>query len=165
MNANNGNAPCEIRPATASDLALILSFIRELAEYEKLEHEAVTNEELLNAALFSPNPAAEVILAFSGEAPAGFALFFQSFSTFLGRPGIYLEDLFVRLPYRRRGIGTELFRRIARIAIERGCGRLEWSVLNWNRSSIEFYQRLDASPMSDWTTYRLTGVALDRLSK
>ncbi|HYL38790.1 MAG TPA: GNAT family N-acetyltransferase [Bryobacteraceae bacterium] len=153
-----------IRPATESDVALILSFIEKLAEYEKLSHEVVATQAALRKYLFGPRPMAEVILAHWGSQPAGFALYFHNFSTFLARPGIYLEDLFVEPEYRGKGIGKALLVSLARIAMERGCGRLEWSVLNWNEPSIQFYQRLGAVAKDDWTIYRLTGDALQRLA-
>ena len=153
-----------IRPAAETDVGLILSFIRKLADYERLSHEVVATEEGLRQHLFGTRPAAEVLLAYWADEPAGFALFFHNFSTFLGRPGIYLEDLFVEPEHRGRGIGKALLIRLARIACQRGCGRLEWSVLNWTEPSIQFYRRLAAVAKDDWTTYRLTGEALERLA-
>src|SRR5439155_575141 len=153
-----------LRPATAGDLPQVLAFIRELAVYERLEREVVATEADLGAALFGPRPFAEVILACLDGTPVGFALFFHNFSTFLGRPGIYLEDLFVRPEFRRRGVGLALFRRLAQLAVERQCGRLEWAVLNWNEPALRFYRNLGATPMSDWTVQRLTGEALRRLA-
>lgn len=153
-----------IRPATPADTDLILAFIRELANYERLAHEVVATAEGLRETLFGARRYAEVLLAFSGEAPAGFALFFHNYSTFLGCPGIYLEDLYVRPDRRGQGIGGALLARLARTALERGCGRLEWWVLDWNRPAIEVYERLGARAMDEWTVYRLTGAALERLA-
>lgn len=153
-----------IRPATGRDVSLILAFIRELAEYEKLSHEVVATEEGLHESLFGERPAAEVLLAHLGDEPAGFALFFHNFSTFLGQPGIYLEDLYVRPEHRGAGIGWALLAYLARLAKERDCGRLEWWVLDWNEPAIRFYRRLGASPMDDWTIYRLTGAALEEMA-
>lgn len=149
-----------IRAAAESDVPLILSFVRELADYERLLHEVVATEERLRATLFGPRPAAEVVIAEVEGAPAGFALFFQNYSTFLAQPGIYLEDLFVRPEWRGRGIGRAMLPHLARLAVERGCGRLEWWVLDWNDSAIRFYRGLGAEPMDDWTVYRLAGDAL-----
>jgi GNAT superfamily N-acetyltransferase len=153
-----------LRVATAEDIPLILGFIKQLAEYEKLAHEVTATEESLRANLFGERQTAEVILAFEGDEPAGFALFFHNFSTFVGKPGIYLEDLFVRPKFRARGYGKALMIHLARIAQERDCGRFEWWVLNWNTPSIEFYRRLGAKPMSDWTVQRLTRVEIDALA-
>jgi GNAT superfamily N-acetyltransferase len=152
-----------IRAAAPGDVPLILAFVRELAEYEGLSHEAVAAESALAASLFGPRPAAEVLIAERDGSPVGFALFFSNYSTFLGRPGIYLEDLYVRPEARRQGVGRALLARMARIAVERGCRRLEWAVLDWNVDAVGFYERLGAKPMSDWTTYRLTGDALTAL--
>ncbi|MDB5289387.1 MAG: family N-acetyltransferase [Phycisphaerales bacterium] len=154
-----------IRPATSDDVPLILSLIRGLAEYEKLSHEVVTTEDLLREHLFGPRPAAEVLIAhLSGEA-AGFALYFQNFSTFLGRPGIYLEDIYVRPEMRGKGVGKALLREVARVAARRNCGRLEWSVLDWNEPAIKFYKSLGAVPMDQWTVHRVTGDALRKLAE
>jgi GNAT superfamily N-acetyltransferase len=143
---------------------LILALIRELAEFERLADEVVASEAQLGAALFGPRPAAEVLLAFSAEGvPAGFALFFQNFSTFLGTPGIYLEDLFVRPEFRRLGLGRALITRVAGLAVARGCGRFEWAVLDWNENAIEFYRRLGARVLDDWRICRVTGDALQQL--
>lgn len=152
------------RFATAEDTPLILSFIRELAEYEELSHEVVTTEEVLRASLFGERPFAEVLLTFVEDEPAGFALFFHNFSTFLGKPGIYLEDLYVRPEHRGAGAGRALLSYLARLAVERGCGRLEWWVLDWNEPAVGFYKRIGAWAMDDWTVYRLTGDALERLA-
>ena len=154
----------EIRPGTEEDVPLILSFIRELAEYERLSHEVVASEEMLRESLFGERRVAEVLLGYLDGAPAGFALFFHNFSTFLGRPGIYLEDLYVKPEFRGAGVGRALLVHLARIARERGCGRLEWSVLDWNEPAIGFYKRLGASPVSGWTVYRVTDEALEGLA-
>ena len=157
--------PLRIVPATERDIPVILSFIRKLADYEKLSHQVVATEELLREHLFGSRPMAEVILAYWDDVPAGFALLFHNFSTFLARPGIYLEDLFVDPPHRGKGIGKALLRRLARIAVERDCGRFEWAVLDWNQSAIDFYRSLGAVPLDDWTLYRVTGEALHRLAE
>lgn len=157
-------ADIAIRPATVEDTPLILSFIRELAEYEKLSHEVVATEEALRESLFGERAFAEVLLAFVGGEPLGFALFFYNFSTFLGKPGIYLEDLYVRPEHRGTGAGRALLARLARLAVERGCGRLEWWVLDWNEPAVGFYKRIGARAMDDWKVYRLTGDALERLA-
>ena len=154
----------EIRSATEDDVPLILSLIKELAEYERLSHEVVATEELLRDALFGERRVAEVVLGYLGDYPAGFTLFFHSFSTFLGKPGIYLEDLYVRPEFRGAGIGRALLIYIAKLARERGCGRLEWSVLDWNEPAIGFYKRVGASPVSGWTVYRVAGEALEELA-
>jgi GNAT superfamily N-acetyltransferase len=144
---------------------VIAELIRGLARFEKLEQEVVMTEELLAAGLFGDRPYAEVVLAEDDGRPVGFALFFHNFSTFLGRPGIYLEDLFVIPEHRGRGTGRILLAHLARLAVERGCGRLEWAVLDWNKEAIKFYERLGARPNSDWTVYRLTGEALTGLAR
>ena len=144
-----------IRPATRNDVPVIAELIRGLARFEKLEHEVVMTEDMLTAGLFGERPYAEVLLADDEEQTVGFALFFHNFSTFLGRPGIYLEDLFVVPEHRGKGIGQLLLATLARLAVERGCGRLEWAVLDWNQEAIRFYERLGARPNSDWTIYRL----------
>ena len=146
-------------------MPVIAELIRGLARFEKLEHEVVMTEELLASALFGDRPYAEVVLAEDDGRPEGFALFFHNFSTFLGRPGIYLEDLFVLPEHRGSGIGRMLLAHLARLAVERGCGRLEWAVLDWNRDAIQFYERLGARPNSDWTVYRLAGEALTGLAR
>jgi GNAT superfamily N-acetyltransferase len=153
-----------ITPATESDVPVILSFIRKLAEYEKLSHLVVASESDIHKNVFGPNPVAEVLLASWNGAPVGFALYLRNFSTFLGQPGIYLEDLFVEPAHRGKGIGKALLIRLAKIAVERGYGRLEWAVLDWNTPSIEFYRSLGAVPLDEWTAYRLTGDALSRLA-
>jgi GNAT superfamily N-acetyltransferase len=157
-------AEMRIVAATEADIHSILGMIRELAEYERLSHMVTATEELLRETLFGERPAAEVLLAWDGTECAGFALFFPNYSTFLAKPGIYLEDLFVKPHERGKGIGAALLREIARLASERGCGRVEWSVLDWNEPSIGFYKKLGATPMNEWTTFRLTGEALERLA-
>ena len=154
----------EFRFATESDVALILDFIKALAEYEKMSDDVVATEELLCEWIFKKEKA-EVIFAMENGVEVGFALFFHNFSTFLGRAGIYLEDLFVRPGYRGRGHGKALIRELARITVERGCGRLEWCCLDWNKPSIDFYLSLGAEPMNEWTTYRLSGRALEDFGK
>ncbi len=154
-----------IAAATESDVPVILEMIRALAEYEKLSHAVIADEHRIRQTLFGPKPAAEALLAYDGDACAGFAVFFSNYSTFLAQPGIYLEDLFVKAEFRGRGIGFALLKRLAEIANERGCGRLEWAVLNWNQPAIDFYQKLGATPLAEWTTYRLTGEPLERLSR
>lgn len=152
------------RQASEADVPVILDFIKLLADYEKLSGEVVATEELLREWLFDRH-AAEVIFAMEGNTEVGFALFFGNFSTFLGRGGIYLEDLFVKEQYRGRGYGRALLGKLASIALERGCGRLEWVCLDWNRPSIDFYLSLNARPMSDWTTYRAAGETLRQLAE
>lgn len=158
------NGKTEIRFATAQDIPIILDFIKKLAEYEKMSDEVVATEELLNEWIFQKQKA-EVIFALEDGKEVGFALFFHNFSTFLGKAGIYLEDLFVLSEYRGRGHGKALLSTLAEIACERGCGRLEWSCLDWNKPSIDFYLSLGASPMEDWTVYRVTGEKLIQLSQ
>ena len=153
-----------IRYATAGDCATILQFIRELAEYERLAHEVVADEAQLRTTLFGVKPAAEVLLAELAGAPVGFALFFQSYSTFLGKPGLYLEDLFVRPTSRKLGVGTALMSALARIAVQRHYGRFEWSVLDWNAPALKLYAALGANPQSEWTVQRLTGDPLHALA-
>ena len=153
-----------LRFATADDVGLIFDFIHQLAEYEKKTDEVITDEDQLRQSLFGERRVAEVVIAsYEGE-PAGFALFFHNFSTFLGRPGIYLEDLFVIPNLRGHGIGRILLSYLARLAVERGCGRLEWWVLDWNEPAIRFYERLGAKAMDEWTVYRVTGDALEELA-
>ena len=153
-----------IRPATEQDVPVVLSFIRQLAEYERLQDQAVVTEAALRDSLFGPNRHAEVLLAFADHEPVGFAVFFHNFSTFLGRSGLYLEDLFVLPDMRGKGYGKALLVELARIARERKCGRFEWAVLDWNEPSIEFYKKLGAVPMDEWTIFRVTGDALERLA-
>ena len=152
------------RYAKREDVGTILTFIRELARYEKLEQEVVATEELLEKWIFDKEKA-EVIFAMEGETEVGFALFFHNFSTFLGRAGIYLEDLYVKPEYRGKGYGRKLLQKLAAIAVERGCGRLEWWCLDWNEPSIEFYYSLGAEAMDEWTTYRITGETLKKLAE
>ena len=153
-----------LRNATVDDVPLILAFVRELAAYEKLEDEVTATEDDLRRSLFGTPREAEVRIAEWDGAPAGFVLFFHNFSTFLGRPGLYLEDLFVREAFRGRGIGRSLLADLARLARRRGCGRLEWWVLDWNESAIGFYEKLGAESMREWVTFRLTGDHLKRLA-
>ena len=153
-----------IRPAVPADAGLILAFIRELGEYEKLSHEVVADEAGLAAQLFGERPRAEVLIAEVDGAAAGFALFFHNFSTFVGKPGLYLEDLFVRPAFRGQGLGKRLMVRLARIAVERDCGRFEWSVLDWNTPAIDFYRSLGATGMDEWTVQRVSGDALRALA-
>ncbi|HSY50935.1 MAG TPA: GNAT family N-acetyltransferase [Thermoanaerobaculia bacterium] len=154
-----------IREATESDVPLILQFIRDLAEYEKLAHLVVASEAQLHATLFGSSRFAEVLIAEEDGTPAGFAIFFHNYSTFLAQPGIYLEDLFIKPEYRGRGYGKALLARLAQIARERNCGRVEWAVLDWNEPSINFYKSLGARAMDDWRIFRLTGEELERLAK
>lgn len=153
-----------IRPATEADVLVILDFIRDLAKYERLEHEVVATEDGLRRTLFGPRPYAEVVFACDAGTPVGFALFFHNYSTFLGKPGIYLEDLFVRPEARGRGIGKRLLAWLARTAVARDCGRLEWAVLDWNEPSIGFYRSLGAVLIDEWQFFRLTGNALTALA-
>jgi ribosomal protein S18 acetylase RimI-like enzyme len=149
--------------ATEKDLPLILALIKELAEYEKLSHAVVATEDILRDSLFMKR-VAEVVIGYSGDEPAGFAVFFQTFSTFLGVPGMYLEDLYVIPRFRRHGLGRMLLIHLATLARERGYGRVEWSVLDWNELAIGFYKGLGAKPMDEWTVFRLTGRAIDDLA-
>jgi GNAT superfamily N-acetyltransferase len=153
-----------IQQATAADVPLVLRMIKALAEYEQLTREVVATEAKVRESLFGSNPSAEAVIARVDGQPAGFAVWFYSYSTFLGRPGLYLEDLFVLPEWRGRGIGRALLRHLARIAVSRDCGRMEWAVLDWNELAIRFYRGLGARPMSDWTVYRLTGDDLTRLA-
>jgi GNAT superfamily N-acetyltransferase len=152
-----------IERATEADAPLILRLIRGLAEYEKLAHEVTVTEAGLRETLFGARPAAEVIIAYTGDTPVGFALFFPNYSTFLGKPGLYLEDLFVLPEWRGHGFGRGLLTHLATLAVERGCGRFEWSVLDWNEPAIGFYKSLGATLMDGWSIFRLTGDALRRL--
>jgi ribosomal protein S18 acetylase RimI-like enzyme len=152
-----------IEQATERDVPLLLTLIKSLAEYERLAHAVVATEDTLRDSLFVKR-AAEAVIGYVGDEPAGFALFFQTFSTFVGVPGMYLEDIFVEPKWRRRGLGEALLARLARIAVERGYGRIEWSVLDWNELAIAFYQKLGAQSMDDWTMFRLTGPAIARLA-
>jgi GNAT superfamily N-acetyltransferase len=153
-----------IRAGTELDLPVILDLIRQLAEYEQRAHLVEATEERLRETLFGARPAAEVLLADCERECAGFAVFFATYSTFLAQPGIYLEDLYVKPHMRGKGVGSALLQRLARIAVERGCGRIEWGVLDWNESSIRFYKNLGAEPLQEWIKYRLTGKALERLA-
>jgi GNAT superfamily N-acetyltransferase len=169
------SAQIRIRAAREDDVPVIFAFICELAEYEKLRHEVVATEASLRATLFGEHPAAEVLIAEEVQAEAeaedgasravGFALFFPTYSTFLARPGVHLEDLYVTPAFRGRGVGRALLSRLARIVVERNWGRLEWAVLDWNAPAIGFYRKLGAVPMDEWTTFRLTGAALERMAK
>jgi GNAT superfamily N-acetyltransferase len=153
-----------IERATERDVPLILQLIKDLAEYERMSDEVVATEQGLRESLFGARPAAEVIIAYAGDTPAGFALFFHNYSTFLGKPGLYLEDLFVVPEFRGHGYGRELLQKLAAIAVERGCGRFEWSVLDWNEPAIGFYKRLGARLMEAWKIFRVTGDALADLA-
>lgn len=153
-----------IRFATPTDVPVIADLIRGLAEYEKLSHAVTLEEDRLGEHLFGAHPYAEVLLAEDDGVVVGFALFFHNYSTFLGQPGIYLEDLFVLPEYRGQGHGKTLLAELARLAVERGCGRLEWSVLNWNEPALRFYRSLGAKPLDEWTGYRLTGAHLEMLA-
>ena len=154
-----------IRPAVPADVPTIAHLIRALAEYEKLSHEVVLDEQSLHEHLFGERPYAEVLLAQEAAEVVGFALFFHNYSTFVGKPGIYLEDLFIQPAHRDQGYGKALLIELAKIAVDRGCGRLEWSALDWNEPAIGFYRRLGARAMDEWTTFRLTGTALESLAK
>jgi len=157
-------SPITLRAARPDDVPVILRFIRGLAEYERLPHECVATEASLASTLFGDRPAAEVVLAFVNDQAAGFALFFQNYSTFLAQPGLYLEDLFVDPSFRGQGVGRALLAHLAAIAEARGCGRFEWSVLDWNAEAIAFYEKLGAQGMSEWTVHRVTGDALISLA-
>ena len=155
----------DIQKAEAKDIPLILHFIQSLAEYERLRDSCIATEEKLRATLFSESPAAEVIIARVDGDPMGFALFFHNYSTFLAQRGIYLEDLFVKSEARGKGVGFALLSALARIAVERGCARLEWAVLDWNQLAIDFYRRIGAVPLDDWTVMRMTGDSLADLAR
>ena len=158
--------PCAVRlePATERDIAVVLGFIKELAEYERMASDVTATEADLRACLFGPERVAHAVLAYAGPDPVGFAVFFFSFSTFLAKPGLYLEDLFVKPAWRGKGIGKALLAHLARIAVDRGCGRMEWSVLDWNEMALGVYRAVGARPMSEWTVQRLTGSALEALA-
>lgn len=156
--------PTAIRPARPEDAETLVALIRELAAYERLEHQAQATPEDLRRHLFGPQPHAEALIAEVDGRPVGFALYFHSFSTFRGRPSLYLEDLFVQPAQRGRGLGKSLLRHLARLAVDRGCGRMEWAVLDWNAPAIAFYRSLGARPMDDWTVYRVDGEAMERLA-
>ncbi len=164
MNKTTQEMNIKIRPANENDTSLILSFINELADYEKLSADVVATKDVLRESLFGKKPAAEVLLGFIDSEPACFAVFFQNFSTFLGRPGMYLEDLYVKPEMRGKGIGRAMLAHLAKIAVKRGCGRFEWSVLNWNEQAIRFYKSLGAISMDEWTTFRISGDALQKLA-
>ena len=153
-----------IRSATENDVPVVLDLIQQLAEYERLRHEAVATEADLRAGLFGPKAVAEALLAYVGDEPVGFALFFHNFSTFVGRRGLYLEDLFIKPQWRGRGYGRRLLVTLAHIAVERGCGRMEWSVLDWNELALRVYRAAGAQPLDEWTVHRLAGDALERLA-
>lgn len=153
-----------IRPAVESDCGTLLSLIKELAEYEKLSHAVIATEDSLRTSLFGPHPTAEAIIGETNDQPVAFALFFYNYSTFLGRKGLYLEDLYVKHECRGFGFGKHMLVHLAKIAVERGCGRFEWSVLDWNSPAIEFYKKLGAVPLAEWTVFRLEGDALARLA-
>ena len=153
-----------VRPATRADAAIIASLVRELAEYEKLEHEAQATPDDFLREIEAPNPVIHVLIAEWNGEPAGFALYFFNFSTFVGRPGLYLEDLFVRPAQRAHGIGRALLRALARIARQRNCGRMEWAVLDWNEPALRFYQSLGARQMNEWIIHRLTPPEIERLA-
>jgi len=156
--------PLRIERATERDVPLILRLIKELAEYERMADEVIATEDSVRATLFGPRPAAEVVVGYAGDEPAGFALFFHNYSTFLAKPGLYLEDLFVVPEWRGHGLGLALMKRLAAIAVERGCGRFEWSVLDWNEPAIGFYKGLGARLMDGWSIVRVTGDALTKLA-
>lgn len=164
MTTSTGIADFTIKPATKKDVPVILSFINKLADYERLSHEVVATEELLQRTLFGQRRTAEVAIGYYNNEPVGFVLFFHNFSTFVGRPGIYIEDLFVEETNRRRGFGRALLAHIAKLAMARDCGRLEWSVLDWNEPAVNFYQKLGAMPMNEWTVFRVTGEKLNQLA-
>ena len=164
MVAKVSAAQLRIRPVTERDVSLVLVFIKELAQYEQMGDQVTATEEAVRTALFGPTPTAEAVLAVLGDTPVGFALFFRNFSTFLAKPGLYLEDLYVRPQFRGCGYGRRLLVYLARLARDQGCGRIEWSVLNWNKLAIGVYRRVGAQAQDEWTGYRLTGDALDRLA-
>jgi GNAT superfamily N-acetyltransferase len=172
MAADSRNVSCvnkesykfEIRPAQRGDVAIILELIRELATYERAPNEVTATEEQLVDVLFGPRPVAEVLLAFEKETPVGFAVFFHNFSTWLGQPGLYLEDLFVRPEQRGKGYGRALLVHLAKIARDRGCGRMEWAVLDWNEPALKFYKNLGAAPLNEWTVFRLTRDGIAKLA-
>ena len=162
MSASN---PLRIEQATEKDVPLILAFVRELAEYEQALDRVVATEPNLHATLFGPRPYAEALVAYIGEEPAAFVIYFFSYSSFTGLPNLYLEDIFVRPTYRGSGLGKKLFTFLARRASQHGCGRMEWSVLNWNESAIGFYKQLGAEPVRDWTVFHLAKAEIDKLAK
>lgn len=158
------NVSAQLRPATRDDIPLITSLIRELADYEKLAHTCVADDASVGENLFGENPAAEVVLAFVGDEPAGFALYYENYSTHLSRRGMHLEDLYVREHLRGQGIGRMLLSRLASIALVRGYGRMEWAVLGWNEGAIRVYDAIGGEQLSGWLTYRLTGESLERVA-
>ncbi len=162
---NNGPRKFEIRTARVEDVPIILQLIRDLATYERAPNEVTATEEQLVEVLFGPRPSAEVMLAFEEDTAVGFAVFFHNFSTWLGRPGLYLEDLFVKPEVRGKGYGRALLVHLAKIARERDCGRMEWAVLDWNDPAIQFYHKLGAAPMDEWTVFRLTGDGIAKLAE
>jgi GNAT superfamily N-acetyltransferase len=164
MNKETHAPSFRIEETARQDVPLILSFIKELAEYERLSDSVVVTEDALKEALFGERPTAFALIGYYGDAPVSFALFFHNFSTFAGRPGLYLEDLYVRPEMRGRGFGRMMLRRLAQLARARGCARMEWAVLDWNEPAIRFYRSLGARPMDDWTVFRLTDEALDKLA-
>jgi GNAT superfamily N-acetyltransferase len=164
MTTTTGIADFTIKPATKKDVPVILSFIKKLADYERLSHEVVATEGLLQRTLFGQRRTAEVAIGYFRSEPVGFVLFFHNFSTFVGRPGIYIEDLFIDESFRRRGFGGALLTHVAKLAAARDCGRLEWSVLDWNEPAINFYKKLGAVAMKEWTVFRITGESLRRLA-
>jgi GNAT superfamily N-acetyltransferase len=153
----------EIKPATKNDAGIILELIKDIAEYEKLSDQVEATEESIVKYLFKEKAFAECLIGFENQVPIGFALFFHNYSTFVSKPGIYLEDLFVKEKYRGKGYGKKLLLRLVKIAHERNCGRVEWSVLNWNKPAIDFYESLGATPMNEWTVYRLNQEAINKL--
>ena len=165
LTMSTGLPPLRIEEAREKDVSLILQFIRELAEYEKELARVTATQEILRATLFGPEPYAKTAIVYVGEEPAAFAIYFFSYSSFSGVPGLYLEDIFVRPAFRGLGVGKELFTFLARRAGERGCGRMEWSVLNWNESAIGFYEKLGAAPVSDWTVFHLAKEEMEELAK
>ena len=162
---NKGQSEFRIEPATEREVPVILRLIKALAEYERLSHKVVATEDKLRLSLFGPHPVAEVVIAYAGEEPAGYAVFFPIYSTFLAQPGLYLEDLFVEPHWRGRGLGRKLLGHVAGVAAARGCGRLDWSVLDWNEPAIRFYRRIGAEPVEEWSIFRLAGDALRRLGE
>ena len=155
----------QIQPATEADVPLILTLIKALAEYERLGHEVVATEAMVRESFFGATPHAQAVIARMGGDAVGFAIWFSTYSTFLSRPGIYLEDLFVLPAWRGKGVGKALLRHLARIAVDRGCGRIEWSVLDWNETAVRFYRSIGARPMDEWTVYRMTGDEITRLAE
>ena len=164
MSQDQQNLPCQVKPTTAEDVPVILGFIKQLADYEKLSHEAVATEADITESLFGENRYAECVIAWFEKKPVGFALYFNNYSTFLGKPGIYLEDLFVLPDMRGCGFGNALLSYVAKVAVSRGCGRFEWADLDWNEPAIKFYEGLGAQAMNEWTIYRVTGKALENLA-